>query len=1010
MKRTVKRQRNWSMSRQRLLPMCCGAAQSSQPWHLDSPLTRQWTFALSSRAAAICLATCLACSAQIGNAAPSYATSSTNASGLPNHTVILGDRRFFSRPVSTSFCGLYAPVPEEDDGFVPRMPDKNLHRVLLDCLDISRPITRDDLLNISLLNIGRNGIRDLTGLEHAKRMSALTLYENLLFNIRPLTDATGLTWLVLHAASVTDIAPLRNMRSLTSLSLSFNPIRDFSPVSGLVNLEYFGFVGCYLFEGDAWHRRYGLNDCIDDGRVQLPDISPLGNLRRLEHLIIRDTTLDDIGPIFFLNGLQSLDLEHNNIHDVSPLFPLTALRFLNLRRNRIIEIDEVFFLQALTYLDLAWNQISDISPLFPLRELTELHLNGNRIQAIDALFGLVKLRELTLKYNQVSDLLPLCALRALETLDVSNNRVERIPDCVDPAPSFAPEPARSSHSQRHGARVSNLGALTRLNASGNLISDLEPLSAYPNLTHLDLEQNSITDLGPLLTIRNLEEVKLSGNPLSPHSIFIHLAALRANGASVSAVAPAAIPQRPIAFLPPASDQLRQGFVRLINHSSEPGDLKISPVDDSGHRYSELSVTLDAGGTVHFNSDDLEMGNPALGLDRGTGSGTGDWRLDSTSQLYVQTLSYVRTRDGFLTSMHDVVPMDGDIYHVAIFNPASNAGQVSSLRLVNPTDQSADVTIVGTDDVGDSPGQAVRLSLPPNSARAMSSVDLEAGGQGLRGALGDGQGKWRLAVKATEPILVINQLESPTGHITNLSTVPKRTETGTHLVPLFPAAGDALGRQGFVRVINHSQSDGEVLIAPFDTLGAVYEPIRLLIGAAETKHFNSDDLEFGNAGKGLPQGVGPGTGAWHLELSSDLDIEVLSFIRTADGFVTAMHDVAPAVDGRHWLVVFNPGSNQDQVSRLRLVNTATENASVRILGEDDLGRSPGTEILLDIPARATASYTAAELEAGGWGRRGALRNGAGKWKLMVESDQPIVALSIMESPTGHITNLSTAPTR
>ena len=47
------------------------------------------------------------------------------------------------------------------------------------------------------------------------------------------------------------------------------------------------------------------------------------------------------------------------------------------------------------------------------------------------------------------------------------------------------------------------------------------------------------------------------------------------------------------------------------------------------------------------------------------------------------------------------------------------------------------------------------------------------------------------------------LESPTGHLTNLSTAPDHGEPGLFTVPLFPAAGDALGRQGFQRVANTS---------------------------------------------------------------------------------------------------------------------------------------------------------------------------------------------------------------
>ena len=119
-----------------------------------------------------------------------------------------------------------------------------------------------------------------------------------------------------------------------------------------------------------------------------------------------------------------------------------------------------------------------------------------------------------------------------------------------------------------------------------------------------------------------------------------------------------------------------------------------------------------------------------------------------------------------------------------------------------------------------------------------------------------------------------------------------TVLGRHLVPLFPSMADE-GRQGFVRIINRSPEGGEIRIAAIDDMGNRYPPLRLAIDAGVAAHFNSEDLENGNPGKGLTDGIGSGTGDWRLELDSELDIELLAYIRTKDGFLTAMHDLAPA---------------------------------------------------------------------------------------------------------------------
>lgn len=221
----------------------------------------------------------------------------------------------------------------------------------------------------------------------------------------------------------------------------------------------------------------------------------------------------------------------------------------------------------------------------------------------------------------------------------------------------------------------------------------------------------------------------------------------------------------------------QGFVRVANHSDVDGEVSIRAFDDGGSDFGTLALAVDAGGTVHFNSADLEDGNASKGLDGGTGRpGQGDWRLELTSELRIEAMSYVRTSDGLLTAMHDIAPEaggDGNTYRVVTFNPGSNRAQESFLRLVSPGAAAASVTIRGVDDRG-AAGGPVRVSIPARAARTVSAVDLEEGGTGLDGSLGDGGGKWRLEVESDAPVRVMSLLASPTGHLTNLSTVPAPT--------------------------------------------------------------------------------------------------------------------------------------------------------------------------------------------------------------------------------------------
>ena len=81
----------------------------------------------------------------------------------------------------------------------------------------------------------------------------------------------------------------------------------------------------------------------------------------------------------------------------------------------------------------------------------------------------------------------------------------------------------------------------------------------------------------------------------------------------------------------------------------------------------------------------------------------------------------------------------------------------------------------------------------------------------------------------------------------------------------------------------------------------------------------------------------------------------------------------------------------------------------IVAADDKGVSPGEGATATIPAGASRTYAASELESGSAaGLEGAIGDGTGKWRLELESEEEIVAMSLLSSPTGHLTNLSTAP--
>ena len=259
-----------------------------------------------------------------------------------------------------------------------------------------------------------------------------------------------------------------------------------------------------------------------------------------------------------------------------------------------------------------------------------------------------------------------------------------------------------------------------------------------------------------------------------------------------------------------------------------------------------------------------------------------------------------------------------------------------------------------------------------------------------------------------------------------------------LLPFVPASGWPNGWQGFVRIDNAFNRAEDVRFIATDDTGNSYS-LTVEVGANESLHFNSEDLEYGNSAKGGLQGTltGP-VGHWRLCFTDLLFATATSYIRTGDGFLTAMtlivegEDFGCEIRCPEWRVpIFNPASNENQVSYLRIVNNSDVHKAIAIFGvrsdgehnrdADDELRSVGGFIR----AREVVEITSQQLESGVrvplercnpsnaadcLDSTGSLGPAIGKWSLLVtelfeEPAEELVVMNLMRTPTGHVTNLS-----
>ena len=214
----------------------------------------------------------------------------------------------------------------------------------------------------------------------------------------------------------------------------------------------------------------------------------------------------------------------------------------------------------------------------------------------------------------------------------------------------------------------------------------------------------------------------------------------------------------------------------------------------------------------------------------------------------------------------------------------------------------------------------------------------------------------------------------------------------------------------VRVSSDVAHEVRVQVTGYDDTGRRFGPKPLSVAPRGVVTLTSATLEEGFPGF---DGLGDGAGWWRLVLSAGQPFRAGTYYRTADRFMSEL--TAPVIAaqnpaGRYRSDVefFNPGSNTEKVSLLRLANTADSAAEVTIAGRDDSGRAaPGGTVRLRLPAGAAVTLSARELESGAGRLTGRLGDGVGKWRLTVTADRPLLVMSLLHATqTGHLANLST----
>lgn len=295
---------------------------------------------------------------------------------------------------------------------------------------------------------------------------------------------------------------------VNKIDLDSAGIETLNPITRLVNLSEVDFSN---------------NPLIDD-------LLPLSELKKLNRVVGKNTSVTDLSSITEVQGLELIDLEGSPIKSIKPLLGLPKLTYLNVNEADFFteEVPELLLIKpdlTIVYrtseLESWWMEmnsewrdifrsrfslpespsteqlhiltsraeltlervgIQDLSPLQVFSNLRKLVVFDAPLTSVTHISGLRFLTSLRLSRVPVVDFLPISGLAKLEELDISNTGIEEL------------EP------------LAYLLELKRLNLSGTNLKTLKGLETLYNLEELDVASTNLRSLKPLDGLSNMKRL------------------------------------------------------------------------------------------------------------------------------------------------------------------------------------------------------------------------------------------------------------------------------------------------------------------------------------------------------------------------------------------------------------------------------------------------------------------------------------------------------------------------
>ncbi len=262
-----------------------------------------------------------------------------------------------------------------------------------------------EFANLSEVHLyNQSSIGDFSVLAEIPTLRKVTLDNCAVTNdrLREVVKATQITELTLDNNSIDNVQPLSSLTSLNFLSLCNNKLTEIKGLDKLESLTTLILVG-----------------------NKIGDLSAISGPKTITELSVADNEITSLMGAGNLTGLTKLDLSGNKLTSLSGISSLSSLETLTAISCGLTDIAAISKLTGLATIDLSGNKIADLSALRQTG-VTTLTLVDCNIKSLNAINGIRTLRTLNVSDNPIEDVTPIISLPTLETLDISNTKVTMV--------------------------------------------------------------------------------------------------------------------------------------------------------------------------------------------------------------------------------------------------------------------------------------------------------------------------------------------------------------------------------------------------------------------------------------------------------------------------------------------------------------------------------------------------------------------------------------------------------